>query len=174
MKSTPTTAFKPNFENPSAEMNAWYGDGRHDVGLYLGFYRNQDYSRKLVSSSNVLVTSADRIWTKVAGGTHTTALGPQQVMVRTASVRQAPVPGQPERLLVWQIYWINGTLTSNDYLAKVYSAGYRLIGRGDDSAVIVVYTPLTSKGAAEAALGEFMAANFGVIDALLRQTKATR
>ena len=144
--------------------------------MYLGYYRNQDYNRKLVSSNNVLLTSADKIWSILASGSRATTLGAEQTTVRTAELRLAGVAGpqQPDRLVAWQIYWINGRLTSNDYAAKVYSALYRLIGRGDDSAVIVVYTPKAASGAADASLESFMAANYSAIDALLRQAMATR
>ena len=76
--------------------------------------------------------------------------------------------------MVWQIYWINGTLTSSDYAAKVYSAVNRLLGKGDDSAVIVVYAEKPRTGAADASLEAFIAANYSAIDALLQQAKASR
>ena len=176
LKASPVTTFKPNFVNPSAEINVWYRSGQQDVGLYLGFYRNQDYGRKLVSSNNVLLTSADRSWSKVASGNRVMTLAQGQTTVRTAELRLASVAGpqQHDRLMAWQIYWISGRLTSNDYAAKVYSALYRLLGRGDDSAVIVVYAPKAASGAADASLESFMAANYGAIDALLRQAMATR
>ncbi len=47
-----------------------------------------------------------------------------------------------ERLLAWRWYWINGRLTTSNYLAKAYNALDKLTGRGDDSAVIVVTTPI--------------------------------
>ena len=81
---------------------------------------------------------------------------------------------QPERLLVWQIYWINGTLTSNDYLAKVYSAVYQLLGRGDDSAVIVVYTGKDRSDSAEKALTSFLSTNYGAIDVIFHQAEECR
>ena len=36
-------------------------------------------------------------------------------------------------------YWINGHQTSSDLIAKAYTALSRLVGDGDDSAVIFVY-----------------------------------
>jgi EpsI family protein len=59
-------------------------------------------------------------------------------------------------------------LTSNDYLAKLYSAGYQLLGRGDDSAVIVVYTSKNQTDDAEATLTSFLSSRYGAIDAALR------
>ena len=166
-----TMAFKPVFKNPSVEFNSAYANGGPPVGLYLGYYRDQDYDRKLVSSNNVLVTSTDLTWSHIAGGARQVMFGPQRAAVRTAELRRlsAVPPGKSDRLVVWQIYWINGTLTANDYLAKIYGAVYRLLGRGDESAVIVMYVEKDQPGGADAALASFVQANYGAIDALLRQ-----
>jgi len=168
--------FHPSFDNPSTEVNRTYANGDAVVGVYLGYYRNQNYSRKLVSSSNALVRTNDRAWSQVKNSAITSNLGAAPHALRTAELRRmaATVPSAPERLLVWQIYWINGRLTSNDYLAKVYSAAYQLLGRGDDSAVIIVYAPMDRDGVAEASLQSFLSSQYGAIDAALRSVAANR
>jgi exosortase A len=167
-------AFKPRFQNPSAEINCTYG--RHDgtVGLYLAYYRQQNYSRKLISSNNVLVTSNDRHWAQVARARRELVLGGKPVDLRVAELRAPGLVEQPgsSRLLVWRVYWVNGFLTSNDYLAKIYSAYYQLTGRGDDSAVIVVYTPKGKAGAAEALLESFLMTNYVSINDLFFKVRA--
>ena len=165
--------FKPAFHNPSAEINSSYAGQGHTVGLYLGYYRHQDYDRKLVSSSNVLVVSKDSQWAQVASGSRPVTMGGQTVDVRTAELRGADLYSQvsPPRLVAWQIYWVNGTLTASDYLAKAYSALFRLTGRGDDSAVIIVYAPKHQAGDAEAVLASFLATNYAVINELLLKTR---
>ena len=170
-----TMAFKPNFQNPSADANHVYRSGESEVGLYLAYYRNQNYDRKLVSSSNVLVTSKSD-WNPVARGSQAATLDGKSANLRSTELsRQAtPTIGQPERLLAWQIYWINGSLTSNDYLAKVVGAVYQLLGRGDDSAVIVVYTAKDRSDGAEHTLASFLAANYAAIDATLRAARDSR
>jgi len=167
------TRFKPAWENPSAEINQSYTSQGQTVGLYLGYYRHQDYQHKLVSSSNALVTSKDANWAQVTAGTHTANVGDQAVKVRTAQLRSATLldQGNPKRLAVWQMYWINGTLTSNDYLAKVYNALYRLAGRGDDAAVIIVYTGQDTAGNSGAVLENFLSTNYAAIDQLLRKAR---
>ena len=82
--------------------------------------------------------------------------------------------GRGSRLVVWQIYWINGTLTTSDYLAKVYSAFYRLTGQGDDSAVIVVYTPKDGIDNPEVLLESFIATNYSVINEVLQKTRSIK
>ena len=168
--------FKPKFENPSAEVNSVYERSGVLVGVYLGFYRNQDYTRKLVSANNVLVVSTDKVWSRVASGARDSKFGQHNASVRTATLRHLSdnTTSQSGRLVAWQIYWIDGTLTASDYLAKVYSAVYRLMGRGDNSAVIVLYTANDSAGSAEATLESFLTANYGAINTLLQQAKAGR
>ncbi len=166
-------AFKPAFQNPTAEINSSYASQSRSVGLYLGFYRHQSYSRKLVSSGNALVASDNPQWAQVASASRIVAIGDKPVAVHTAELRRSGLanPANESRLLAWQIYWINGTLTSSDYLAKVYSAFYQLIGRGDDSAAIIVYTSKDQAGGAEAVLESFLAANYAAIDELLRNAQ---
>lgn len=160
--------FKPAFQNPAAKFNNSYASQGNAVGLYLGYYRNQTYERKLVSSSNVLVVSQDPYWAQVTSGSRKVAFGDKQLAVRTAELRgTATDPINAERLVVWQLYWINGTLTASDYLAKVYGAYDRLMGRGDDSAVIIVYTRKDQPGDAEAVLESFLSTNYAAINELL-------
>lgn len=173
---TPVAAFQPEFQNPSAQINSTYTQGNQSVGVYVAYYRLQDYQRKLVSSENVLVSLKDAPWAQVARGTRAVSVGDQTVPWRTAELRGSPVPGQSndERLTAWQIYWINGTLTASDALAKVYGAFYRLLGRGDDSAVIVVYAPKGPAGEGDATLAAFMQANGRALQTLLEQTRAPK
>ena len=163
--------FKPVYENPSAETNSVYSAAGQVVGLYLGYYQNQDYRRKLVSSNNVLVLSNDPGWSRVDSGQVLAKVGEQMVSLRTTELRnlRGSDPGTSARLVAWQIYWIDGTLTSSDYMAKAYSALHRLTGRGDHSAVIIVYAAQDPAGAGSAALQLFLQANYAAIDALLRQ-----
>ena len=170
-------SFKPAFQNPSAETNSSYANRGHTVGLYLGYYHHQDYDRKLVSSSNVLVASNDSQWAQVASSSRPVMVGNKAVNVRTAELRGAALSSQGNagRLVVWQIYWINGTLTASDHLAKAYSALYRLMGRGDDSAVIVVYAPKGDQaGEEQAVLASFLSTNYPAINALLQNARQAK
>lgn len=165
-------AWQPAFQNPSAQFNTSYGQGEQAVGLYVGYYRQQSYDRKLVSSENVLVTTQDPQWSQVASARRQVTLGSQTQQMRTGELRASAV-GLPaaSRLVAWQIYWVNGTWTASDTLAKVWGAFYRLIGRGDDAAVVIAYTHKGEEGAGDAALSAFMQANAGAIEALLQSTR---
>jgi exosortase A len=168
--------YTPHFENPSAELNHAYASAGANVGAYLAYYRDQDYSRKLVSSSNLLVTSNDTLWSRVGQGSVSESMAGKHVTFHRAELRRLSnaVATAPGRLLVWQVYWINGRWTSNDYLAKVYGAVFQLLGQGDDSAALVVYTAMDRTDGAEQALRAFFAENHGAIDAALRVAAASR
>ena len=165
--------FKPAFQNPSAEINTTYTSNGRMVGLYVGYYRHQDYTRKLVSSDNVLVTSKDPQWAQVTSVNRDFALNGNLIAVRTAELRGTALSAQDNdaRLAVWKIYWINGTLTSSDYLAKVYSALQRVTGRGDNSAAIIIYTSKDQPGGGDAVLESFLLTNYEAINALLLKTR---
>ena len=158
--------FKPAFQNPSAEVNKSYSQKNSTVGLYLGLYQNQNYSRKLVSSDNALVLSNDPHWAQTASGSQRLSVDGKTLDFRRAELRSTSLADSrhERRLLVWQIYWINGTLTSSDYLAKAYGAFYRLLGRGDHAAVIVFYTEKDPAQNAGAVLTSFVSANLATLN----------
>lgn len=164
--SEPFTDWAPRFENPSASLqNAFGADGRM-VGLYIGYYRNQDYSRKLVSSANVMVASNDPQWLRVASASQDIDLGKQALVVRTAELRSTDT----QHIKVWQWYWINRHQTSSNLVAKAYTALSRLVGDGDDSAVIFVYAP---KEQGDAEMEAFVkAAEPAIMNALDRTREA--
>jgi exosortase A len=169
-------SWKPRFDNPSAEILRNYSDGRHVVGLYLAYYRDQGPDRKLVSSENTLVASMDNEWNLIRSGTREVSSDASTWTVNTAEVLGSVNPGSLKRphLTVWQWYWIGGRWVAGDAAAKLYGALARLLGRGDDGAALVVFTDNEQPGAAAAALQDFCLANASLLDDLLRQTRAGR
>lgn len=166
--------WQPAFHNPSVQIDRQYRHGEQAVNLYVGYYQNQNNDRKLVSSENVLVKSKDSQWAQVARGSHTLQLANGTTLnVRTAELRGSPLAVETgaDRLTVWQLYWINGTLTSSDILAKAYTALYSLLGRGDNSAVIIVYAPKGESNQGELTLEAFMQSNTTAITTWLRATQ---
>lgn len=168
--SSAENTWKPAFANPSTELQTNFKKGEQVVGLYIGYYRNQDFDRKLVSSTNVLVTSKDPEWSVVASGTKGISIAAQNLNLRTSELLRKG-SGIESRLTVWQWYWINGTLTSSDIEAKLYTAFNRLLGKGDDSAVIMIYAPKDSAEAAQNALTEFVTVNGENLQKILSQTR---
>lgn len=162
--------WRPRFENSAASMQANFQNDGRVAGLFLAYYRNQDQQHRLVSSTNVLVASTDPVWTRVAGGRRDLSFDQQSVKIRTALLSAS----EERRLVVWQWYWVNGRWTSSDALAKAYTALSRLSGKGDDSAVIVLYAPQNPAGEAEATLEDFARVAEPLIERTLQQTLAAR
>jgi exosortase A len=163
----PRIEWKPVFNNASAELHSAYSQSDRWVGLYIAYYRNQDYQRKLVTSTNVLATSLDLYWQVVASGLSTGIIAGSQERIRHSELLKKQ--GNPdERYIVWQWYWINGRLTSSDIEAKWLTALSMLSGRGDDSAAVVIYAP---KSDAEAILSDFANDMAGEIQRALAETR---
>lgn len=165
--------WKPAFVEPAAELQQRFASPEGEVGLYLAYYRRQDYERKLVSSQNVLVRSNDRRWAVAARGLATVDVPGGAVTLRTARLRPASLGGAPDssRLAVRQLYWVDGRLLHRDAAARMWGALYRLMGRGDDAAAIVIHTREAQAGEGDARLDAFLRSHLGAIEAQLRRTR---
>jgi EpsI family protein len=64
-------------------------------------------------------------------------------------------------------------VTSSDHVAKLYTAFDRLTGRGDDAAIVVVYTPMADSRDTQAAatLGAFLSDMAPSIEARLSEAR---
>ncbi len=169
--------WQPGLENPRAELQTFYArPNGAAIGLHLGYYRQQDYQSKLISSNNVLVRPDDRWgWTAAADSQIPLLVAGQAQRWRSTWLRPKQLGGfgfdpAQEGLQVWQIYWVNGRVLSSDWQAKLFGALYRLAGRGDDAAVIYVYAD-KSAGQAETLLADFLRDNWAAIDASLERTR---
>lgn len=166
---------KPSFDKAAAELQASYQKpGGAVVGFYVAYYRQQSYDSKLITSNNVLVRSDDKAWSQVSGGTIAVQASGQSLQLRTAELSGTTLAGEAggKRLRVWQIYWINGRPLNSDWQAKTYGAFLRLLGRGDDAAVLVIYAEKAAAGADDEQLAEFMRDNWQAVDVWLQTTRA--
>lgn len=167
---SPPPELQPAFDNPSAQINTRYVLGDQRVGVYVGYYRQQSYDRKLVSSQNVLVTSKDPVWAEVTATSRAVTFDNTPVTLRQAELRQqATTTG--DRLTVWQVYWVNGTLTASNARAKLQGAMQRLLGRGDDAAVVILYTAKGTGDEGAQRLQAFVQANGAQLLQVLRTTQ---
>lgn len=168
-------AWKPAFENPAGELQTGYTAAGRTVGLYLAYYRHQGYDSKIISSGNQLVQSRSKQWAEVDPTGVSATVGGRSLGLRSAELRSQLSSSLPqERWLVWRFYWINGELTASDARAKAWGALQRLIGRGDDAAAVVLYTPVVEGNTAMAAktLQAFLQDNWAALQAQLEQTRA--
>jgi exosortase A len=175
----PLTEWAPGLANPSAAVQRSYVRDGKQAGMYIGYFRQQGPQRKLVSSSHSLAgPSKDSPWTQVSSGTRSLPLAGETLSVATAGLRGSRAPGHSdaERLLVWRLYWVNGQFTASDSHAKVLGAASRLLGRGDDAAVLLFYTPYDEDDAATAqvTLDGFVREQLAPMQALLQATRDAR
>nr|WP_316644613.1 exosortase A [uncultured Roseateles sp.] len=164
----------PAFQNPSASLRQSFAKNGREVGLHLDYYRHQDYQHKLVSSENKLVRSNNPQWAQVSAGTEVLRLDDQTSLSLNAVELRGSAIGQQaseHRLVVRQLYWVNGQWTDNAIKAKAFGAWYRLLGRGDDGASVVFYTERDSTDGAQAALDSFVRENLHLVEAQLRKTR---
>jgi exosortase A len=144
---------QPEFANPSAEAHQAFQAGEHQVGLYIAYYRNQNFERKLVTSTNVVVNTTNRTWRIATSGRQK-----QPDMASVPDVSRYELIRQPglgdERYIAWQWYWINGHLTASAIEAKWLTAWSLLSGQGDDSAAIIIYAPKATAGEALSAFSQ--------------------
>jgi len=168
----PALAWTPDFAGANASVHERFVQGSAPaVGLHLQYFRNQDYERKLVSSSNTVVAPENKQWAAVSRGTafiDLTSAASAPLPVITTQVRGAGLEstGSP-RLLVWHVYWIHGHPMVSDWRARLLGAWQRLTGQGDDAALVLVYTPLDDD--APQRLTRFLRQHWPAIDQQLQQ-----
>ena len=168
--SAPFVDWRPAFENASAIVDNTFANGGRNASLYIAYYRNQGEDRKMVTTTNSLVRGGSG-WHKVAEDRHALSFLDHSLTARRSELRSTT---GASRLLVWQWYWVNGYLTESELKAKALTAFMRLLGEGDDSAVIIVYAPKDETGAPDAALEAFVQAAAPAIDGLLRHAQEKR
>ena len=172
----PAARWRPAYVNPAVSLHGRYepaqGDGR--VGVYIGYYRHQRHGNQLVTSANQLVgDEANSGWVL----TQTAHVDVDSLAWRTAELRGQALSqvagggGQAPRLRVWQIYWINGRPIGSDWEAKLYGAWLKLLGQGDDAAVVLIYADKAVAGGDDALLRDFVRANWATLDSALRAVR---
>jgi EpsI family protein len=135
----PFSEWRPHYLKPSAERTFTFTRGNAQIGLYLGYYFNQSRDGELITFGNALAGPGR--WSASAGEPVNAPLAHGSVTVQTARLA-----GGGEPLEVWRWYWIDRRVTGSPTMAKLYLALNRLTGRGDDSAVVILYTPRGGDG----------------------------
>lgn len=166
----PFSTWSPAYDDPPAKLQTAFSQDNKVAGLYVAYYRNQDYQRKLVTSTNALANTNDHVWSVLTRDTTMPNVDGLPASVRTAHLLgKDTIPSS--KLVVWQWYWINGKLVTSDAEAKLQTAISRLRGAGDDSAIIMIYAP--SESAAET-LPAFSAQAAKTINEWLAATRNAR
>jgi exosortase A len=129
-----TMNWRPRYAGTVASTLQPYRKGDRAVVLYIGYYRDQRQGAELVNSRNGV--EAAPTWTNTGTRILSEDLGDGRVELRQTHLR-----GKAHRLLVWEWFRIGDRDLSNPFLAKALLARDRLLGRGDDSAVIILAAP---------------------------------
>jgi exosortase A len=176
----------PGFQRPNAIASRSYRSDGRTVSVWVGYYRHEDYDRKLVTSTNGLVAGRDSGWAQVSSASKDANLTSGSVTFRTADLRASNAPNFSNvlRLRVWQVYWIGGRFTASDVRAKLLLTFDRLTGRGDDGAVILLSTLVNNgertvtgdeaESTADDALADFVQTNWMKLAAVLETARDAR
>ena len=171
------TKWTPVFKNPAAVWARVYRKDGDSVGVWVGYYRNQGYGNKLIASTNVLVEPVmESQWALAQRGMREfgTPAGPLQVRASDVLARIGAGGSSAELLRVWQVYWVGGKFIVSENRARLQIALNRLLGRGDDAAVLVFYTDGRAEGNPDARLERFAGAALAQLTAQLETTRARR
>jgi EpsI family protein len=128
--------WEPRYIAPDQVIRLSYRQSDQPVGMYLAFYGRQQQDAELVNTQNVMVPQKHPVWRQV----ERTRVG-IDLSGTKLRVSQARLTGAGQRILIWHWYWLEGTHTSNDVLAKLIEARNRLLGGRHPSVGIVLYTP---------------------------------
>lgn len=141
-----TLKLQPHFEGAAAQAHRVYTVDGQPVTVDVGYYRHQTYGIKVTSSNNVLVRSDDSYWNRLSGGTvrvPVPGLGADAVAMRATQLvggRTGAISAQRDALVVRQVLWAGGRLTTSGQQAVAAGVLTRLGGQGDDAALLTIYT----------------------------------
>jgi exosortase A len=158
------SVWTPRYFGASTEIRQTYAKGVNRVAVIIKFYRNQHSGSRLITTTNVLVsTKKDELFGNV---------GEQRLRIAhdagSLGVRETKLRSPVARILVWDWYWIDGERTTNAYYGKWLQARAKLLRQGDDAAAVFIYAPFdAAPEAARTVLADFLKAHVGSIDKLL-------
>jgi EpsI family protein len=171
------TPWRPQMHKPSLEVRGAYRSAAGAVGVHIAQFRQQSYESKLVNSEHLLLRSEDTSWNKQQLEMVQLQLdGAPATTLRAFKLQGAPSLGRSDKpvLTVWQVYRVNGLWMTSDYLAKIHTAMARLAGKGDDGALVLLYSASASGADGTALLESFARENLPAIAAQVDASARTR
>lgn len=132
----------PHYRGFAWDANRTYAKDGREVGVYVAYFRNQTKGNELVTSGNQLTTMESASWKSLTHTDETVEWDGASV-----AVRRTEIGGLTQRLDAVRLFWVDGHVTGSEYVAKARTAWAKLWGRGDDSALVVIYA---QRGASEA------------------------
>jgi len=164
------SSWRPAYSGYVAEQRSTFEKGAMKVGLHIAYFRGQKKGSELITSSNALVAPEDTQWKILGDDTARVEWSGAERVVDRASIR-----GGRERIRAMRLYRIGGRETSSVYVAKALLGWSRLTRRGDDAALIVMFTPAgDSAEVADESLKLFAREMSPSIDTALAAAEAAR
>jgi EpsI family protein len=141
--------FRPRFLGARWTLEQVFEKNGRRVGLFIAYYANQHDGAELISNVNSITDARDRSWRQVTRNrVRESGLNFDVIQTRLRSSFSG--------LAVWHWYWAGDRWTSRPEVVKVFQALDKLLGRGDDAAVVVLYTRSDSESrGVEKGLREF-------------------
>jgi EpsI family protein len=131
--------FRPHFVGGRVTVEKVFERNGRRVGLYIGYYAQEREGAELISFHNTLVPTRDRSWIQLRQGraaTHQPNFDAIQTQLRSFNTE----------LTVWHWYWAGERWTTQPRIVKLRQAVDKLLGQGDDAAVVVAYTRSDKSG----------------------------
>jgi exosortase A len=165
------SSWRPDVSGATAELAQAFVKDRAPVGLFVAFFSDSSPEAKAITSTNQIVRTGKRQWAQVAADAKASAT----IAGNALDVRTTVVARGRERYAVWQWYWVDGHVTTSEYVGKMYEVLAVLRGHGDPVAWVVIFTP-TERGEPEVreTLQAFTAAMYESIDTALRNAARAR
>jgi EpsI family protein len=161
-------AYRPHFVGAASELQASYVKADRSVSTYIAYFANEAPGRELIAHGNGLIDPADRTAEILRNGVVPAGRALADATETELRVRSA-------ELMVRHWYWVGGTWVRRPEEVKLRQAIGRLLGRGDDAAVVVIATSAGVRGgAARASLDSFMSDMAPSIEAALHLVRASR
>jgi EpsI family protein len=175
------TDWTPGFQHARTVASSSYTDGTREAAVWVGYYRDQGYDKKLISSTNQLTSrDLDARWASTEKGTRpVTAPGlstPMTVAEVRASLSASSTgfQGPGQRLRVWHAYWVGGEWVVGEVQARMRLSLNRLLGKGDDAAVVIFYASAATVAENSQADATLQAWVDEILPALNKQLLATQ
>lgn len=161
----PLASWRPVLRNPAAVASASFAKGDKAVGIHIGVFGRSTAESKLTTAMNRFLEpdGLNPQWKLSRQGSATADWSGRSLDVRTGVL-----VGSEARLLAWQWYWVDGSVTADPIRATVLQLLARLRGRSEVSAWITVYAREGDEStAAPRVLQEFLADTSASIDSAL-------
>jgi len=168
LATEPLTDWRPRYDVAAASVVQVYRKGDRAVAVYVGFYRDQRKGAELLTTTNVMVVQKHPVWSNIGESRRREDLGNGPTDIRQTLLRS---PGL--RLLIWDWFRLSGRNVVSPYVAKLLLARDRLLGRGDDAAAIIIFTPYEERPeTAEETMRQFVREMLPSIEATLTRVGA--